>query len=63
MMCQALIMLPAMDFQTNVLIHANLVQCFENYYMFFTAHLPFLLVLQMSSIAYMLLFYCTCRQI
>lgn len=34
MMCQALIMLPAMGFQTNVLIHANLVQCFENYHSF-----------------------------
>ena len=62
-MCQVLIMLPAMGFQTNLLIRANLIQCFEKYFMFFTAHLPSLLVLQMSSIAYMLLFYYTCRQI
>lgn len=63
MTCQALIMIPAMDFQTDVLIHANLVQYFENNYMFFTAHLPSWLLLQMCSIAYTLLFYCTCRQI
>lgn len=43
-MCQALIMLPAMGFQTNVLIHDNLFQCFENRYVFFTAHLPSLQV-------------------
>lgn len=34
-MYQALMMAPDMGFQTNVLICANLVQCFENYYMGF----------------------------
>lgn len=62
-MYQTLIIVPAMGLQTNAVIHANLVQCFENYYIFFTAHLPSLLVLQMAFTAYMFLFYCTFRQI
>lgn len=34
-MYQALIMVSAMGFQTNGVIHANPVQFFENYYMEF----------------------------